>query len=223
MSDQNIGEVDTGLTVTNDQVMAKTYTQEEVDSMMARMRGSLEKKLLKPYQDLGDPEELRTIKTEYERKQQELAVKKGDFERVLQDLAAKKDQEISKRDQLIKEYRVTTPLLAAAAKFRAVNAEQVKALVNPYVGLNADGDVEVRDAQGKVRYKDTGEAMGVEDLVQEFLTANPHFVAAGAATTHTKSSVPNAGVGEVDITKLDMRDPEDRKIYAQYRKAQGFN
>ena len=37
----------------------KTYTQEEVDNMMARMRGSLEKKLLKPYADLGDPEELR--------------------------------------------------------------------------------------------------------------------------------------------------------------------
>ena len=37
----------------------KTYSQEEVDNMMARMRGSLEKKLLKPYEDLGDPTELR--------------------------------------------------------------------------------------------------------------------------------------------------------------------
>jgi len=32
---------------------AKTYTQEEVNDMMARMKGSLQKKLLKPYEDLG--------------------------------------------------------------------------------------------------------------------------------------------------------------------------
>ena len=34
----------------------KTYSQQEVDNMMARMKGSLEKKLLKPYQYLGDHE-----------------------------------------------------------------------------------------------------------------------------------------------------------------------
>ena len=32
------------------QTETKSYTQQEVDNMMARMKGSLEKKLLKPYQ-----------------------------------------------------------------------------------------------------------------------------------------------------------------------------
>ena len=61
----------------------KTYSQDEVDGMMARMKGSLQKKLLKPYEDLGDPDELRSIKTEWEKKQQETQVKKGDRKSVV--------------------------------------------------------------------------------------------------------------------------------------------
>ena len=40
----------------NQATTTKTYSQTEVDNMMARMRGSLQKKLLKPYEDLGDPD-----------------------------------------------------------------------------------------------------------------------------------------------------------------------
>lgn len=195
----------------------KTYTQEEVDNMMARMRGSLEKKLLKPYAELGDPEELRQIKSEWEKKQQAEQIKRGEFEKTLQELAAKKDAEIQKRDSVIKEYKVNTPLLSAAAKYRAVNAEQVKALLQQNVRLNQDGDVEVVDAKGSVRYNDRGEALGVDDLVREFLDSNPHFVSATPSTTNTKSSHSVNATG-IDLSKLDMRNPEHRKIYAQASK-----
>ena len=200
----------------------KTYTQEEVDNMMARMKGSLQKKLLKPYEDLGDPEELRSIKTEWEKKQQEQQIKRGEFEKTLQELAAKKDAEIQKRDSVIKEYKVNTPLLSAAAQYRAVNAEQVKALLSNNVRLNGDGEVEVVDAKGSVRYTDTGEPLGVSDLVKEFLDSNPHFVQANPATTNTKSNVTNSGPGKLDITKLDMKNPEHRALYKQYRKDNGI-
>ena len=200
----------------------KTYTQDEVDGMMARMKGSLQKKLLKPYEDLGDPDELRSIKTEWEKKQQETQVKKGEFEKVLQDLAAKKDAEISKRDSIIKEYKVNSPLLSAAAKYRAVNADQVKALLGSNVRLNGDGDVEVVDTQGKVRYTDTGSAFGVEDLVREFLDSNPHFVSASPSNTNTRSNISTGTPAKIDITKLDMKNPEHRKVYAEYRKTAGI-
>ena len=200
----------------------KTYSQEEVDNMMARMKGSLQKKLLKPYEDLGDPEELRTIKSEWEKKQQEQQIKRGEFEKTLQELAAKKDAEIQKRDSVIKEYKVNTPLLSAAAQYRAVNAEQVKALLTPHVRLNNNGDVEVVDAKGSVRYNDRGEQLGVADLVKEFLDSNPHFVSANPATTNTKSSVSNSGAGKIDVTQLDMKNPEHRKIYAEHRKIAGI-
>ena len=201
----------------------KTYSQEEVDNMMARMRGSLEKKLLKPYEDLGDPQELRTLKQQAEAKAQQEAIKRGEFEKTLQELAAKKDAEISKRDALIKEYRVNTPLLSAAAQYRAVNAEQVKALLANNVRLNQDGDVEVVGQDGSVRYKDNGSALQVEDLVREFLDSNPHFVQPTPATTNTKSNVSSpGGVGKLDVSKLDMTNPEHRKQYAEYRKSAGL-
>lgn len=195
----------------------KTYTQEEVDNMMARMKGSLEKKLLKPYQDLGDPEELRALRAEAEKRQQEQQIKRGEFEKTLQDLAAKKDAEIQKRDSIIREYKIHTPLVSAAAKYRAVNADQVKALVASNVRLNAEGEVEVVDNKGTVRYKDNGSPMEVDDLVQEFLSSNPHFVSPTPTTTHTKSNVSNNRQEPIDLSKLDMRLAEHRKIFAQHQ------
>jgi len=206
----------------NQATATKTYTQDEVDGMMARMKGSLQKKLLKPYEDLGDPDELRSIKTEWEKKQQEQQIKRGEFEKTLQELAAKKDAEIQKRDSVIKEYKVNTPLLSAAAQYRAVNAEQVKALLSHNVRLNSEGDVEVVANDGSVRYSDTGAPLGVNDLVREFLDSNPHFVQSSPSTTNSKSSVSNSSPGKLDISSLDMKDPEHRRQYAEYRKVNGL-
>ena len=81
--------------VTENQAPAvKTYSQQEVDNMMARMKGSLEKKLLKPYQDLGDPEELRQLRTEAEKRAQEQQLKRGEFEKTLSEKAEKWNAEI---------------------------------------------------------------------------------------------------------------------------------
>ena len=201
---------------------AKTYSQQEVDNMMARMRGSLEKKLLKPYEDLGDPDELRNIKSEYERRQQEHQLKKGEFEKILQEKAEKFNAEIQKRDSIIKDYKVNMPLLSAAAKFNAVNAEQVKALLASNVRLNPDGEVEVVDEKGSVRYSDKGEPVGVDDLVRGFLDSNPHFKMASPSTTNTKSAISTGNSTKLDVSKLDMTKPEHRKLYAEYRKTNGI-
>lgn len=213
----------TDINLENQATATKTYTQDEVDNMMARMKGSLQKKLLKPYEDLGDPEELRTMKSEAERKAQAEAIKRGEFEKTLQELASKKDAEISKRDNVIKEYKVNTPLLNAAAQYRSVSPEQVKSLLSSHVRLNGDGEVEVVDAKGAVRYTDSGTPLGVDDLVREFLDRNPHFVQPTPATTNTQSSHSSKGQNrEIDITKLDMKNPEHRKVYAEYRKKNGL-
>lgn len=200
----------------------KSYSQKEVDDMMARMKSSLQKKLLKPYEDLGDPEELRQLREEAAKRANEQAMKRGEFDKIIQDLAAKKDAEIQKRDSIIKEYKINTPLINAAAKYRAVNSDQVRALLGEQLRLNQDGEVEVVDTKGAVRYTDSGTPYQVEDLVREFLDSNPHFVQANPATTHTKSAVTNSGPGRLDISKLDMKNPEHRKVYAEYRKANGI-
>jgi hypothetical protein len=226
MSDTNIGNENATdaaeLGLENQAPATKTYSQQEVDNMMARMKGSLEKKLLKPYADLGDPEELRSLRTEAEKRAQEQQIKRGEFEKTLQELAAKKDSEISKRDSIIQEYKVNVPILSAAAKHNAVNAEQVKALLSNQVRMNMDGDVEVVDGKGSVRYNDKGEPVGVDDLVREFLDSNPHFKLASPSTTNTKSSISGGTSGKLDISKLDMSKPEHRKLYAEHRKTNGI-
>jgi hypothetical protein len=201
---------------------SKTFTQDEVNAILARTKSQLEKKYASKYEDLGDPDELRSIKTEWEKRQQEQQIKRGEFEKTLQELASKKDQEIQKRDSVIKEYKINTPLLSAAAQFRAVNAEQVKSLLSQNVRLNQDGDVEVVDTKGAVRYKDNGTPLAVDDLVREFLDSNPHFVAPTPATTNTKSNVADVKTSKIDISKLDFKNPADRKLYAEHRKTSGL-
>lgn len=211
---------DAGATETQNQAR-KTYTQEDVDNMMAGLKGSLQRKLLKPYEELGDIEELRQLKAQAEAQRQEQAVKRGEFEKILQEMAAKKDAEIQKRDRVIQEYKVDVPLVQAAAQLRSHNPDQVKALLKSNVRLNPEGEVEVVDSNGQVRYSDSGQPLGVTDLVQEFLSKNPHFVQPTPATTNSRSSI-SARNEKLDITKLDMKNPEHRKLYAEYRKTAGI-
>jgi hypothetical protein len=225
MSENTLENNATDATITQDENQAqatKTYSQKEVDDMMARMRGSLEKKLLKPYEDLGDPNELRALREEAAKRQQEQQIKRGEFEKTMQELAAKKDAEIHKRDSIIREYKVNTPLLSAAANYKAVAPEQVKSLLVSNVRLNDDGDVEVVDSKGSVRYTDKGTPLSVDDLVREFLDSNPHFKSAAPATTNTKSNISSGPNSKVDISKLDMNNKEHRKLYAEYRKTAGL-
>ena len=201
---------------------AKTFTQDEVNSILARTKSQLEKKYASKYEDLGDPDELRSIKSDWEKKQQEQQIKRGEFEKTLQEMAAKKDAEIQKRDSVIKEYKVNVPLLSAAAKFNAVNAEQVKALLAQNVRLNSEGEVEVVDEKGSVRYNDKGEPVAVEELVRGFLDSNPHFKMASPSTTNTRTNISSGSAEKLDISKLNMSNPEHRKIYSQHRKSLGL-
>ena len=206
----------------NDQAAVKTFTQDEVNAILAKTKSQLEKKYTSKYEDLGDPEELRTIVQQHQKIQQEAQLKRGEFDTVIQELAQRKDAEIQKRDKIIESFRVETPIMDAAARYRAVNPAQVKALVRDRVRLNNEGDVEVMDDKGAVRYDDSGKPLSVDSFVQSWLQANPHFVSAGPSTSASRSNVGSANPGRIDIAKLDMKNPEDRKVYAEYRKSAGI-
>lgn len=197
----------------------KTYTQDEVDNMMGRMRGSLEKKLLKPYAELGDVTQLKQLKADAEAKAQEQAIKRGEFEKTLQELAAKKDNEISKRDSIISDYKINSPLINSAAKYKSINPEQVKNLLSNSVRLNSDGDVEVIGTDGDVQYDDKGIPVDVDTLVRNFLDSNPHFQGPTATTTNTTSSVQGVqNTGPIKIGDLDLTDPKHREVYTKMKR-----
>lgn len=215
MSDTNIGTDDTGESE-NIQATQKLFTEAEVNDMMARLKGSLTKKLTKQWEDLGDPEELRKLKQQHEQQQVELQKKRGQFDEIIRDLAEKKDQEIRKRDEIIRNYTVDMPLVDTAAQLGAVNPTQVKQLLKPYVRMNETGEVEVLDDKGTVRYSDQGQPFGVKDLVKEFLDTNLHFRAAGPATTQSRSNI-GSSPQKIDPKTLNMKDPQQRKMYKELR------
>lgn len=211
MSDQTLENEDTGASENNQ--AAKTYTQEEFDKHMAGLKRKFEKR----YEGI-DVEEYRALKAQQEQAQTEQSLKRGEFEKILQEKISAKDAEIQKRDSIIKEYKIDVPLTSAAAKFRAINVEQVTSLLKNNVRLNTEGEVEVVDVKGTVRYSDKGTALSVDDLVKEFLDSNPHFVQPTVATTNTKSNVAATSSGKVDVASLDLRNPEHRKKYKELTK-----
>lgn len=198
----------------------KVFTQSEVNAILAKTKSQLEKKLTGRYADLGDPDELRDIVGRYRQQQQEQEINKGNFEKVIGDMRSKMESEIAKRDTIIRDFKLEQPLLNYAAQYRSVNPEQVKQLLRNNLKLNDAGEVEVLDDKGAVRYSEKGKPLTVEQYVQEWLTANPHFVTAAPATTNTNNNVANRGqtTGPVDLKSLDLTRPEHRKIYAEARR-----
>ena len=219
MSTMDDNALETGATETPTQPtqeQQKTYTQEEFDKHMAGMRKSIESKFEKQFAELGDLDELKQLKTAAEQQRQEEAIKKGEFEKILQEKISAKDAEIQKRDGVIKEYKVNSPLLDAAARYKAVAPEQVRSLLTSNVRLNSSGEVEVVDAQGTTRYGDAGTPLTVDDLVKEFLDSNPHFVQPGASTTNTRSQVsPTSASSKFSLDSLDLTNAEHRKMYKE--------
>lgn len=216
MSDETLATTEaTDTQQTPSQAEAKTYTQEEFDRHMAGLKNSLAKKYEKMYADLGDPDELRKIKSEAEKKRHDEQLKRGEFEKTLQEIVSKKDAQINSLSQTIKEYKVNTPILDAAARYKSVNPDQVKALLANQVQLSEEGDVVVVDTKGSVRYTEAGTPVSVDELVKDFLSQNPHFVSPGAATTNTRSNTGVIGQAEFDISKLDMSKPADRERYKE--------
>ena len=110
-------------------------------------------------------------------------------------------------------------LLSSASKNKAINPDQVVSLLQPQIKLNDEGNVEILDSKGLARYNSNGELFTTDELVQEFLTQNPHFVGATPSGSGTVSNVDRQELNKpLDVSALDMNNPEDRKKYAEYRK-----
>lgn len=204
------------------QVETPSLTQDDVNRIVAervqRERAKFEKKYsgidLDRYNELVAKEE-QTRTSELE--------KRGEYEKLLKEQADKFNTRISQYEQELQNIKVDGSLLTAASNARAVNPEQVAQLLKTQLRLNEAGAVDVLDNNGQVRYNDNGEALGVTDLVNEFLTANPHFVSAGPQGSGTGQGVgKQSPVVDNDISKLDMKNPEHRRRYAEIMRNKGI-
>jgi hypothetical protein len=206
----------------NQEVESKVYTQAELDAIAAEVRRKTETKVAKKYDGI-DIEKYRSLMQKEEELKMQQAKEKGEFEKILREQSEKANQKISTLTQQLTRIQVDGTLLSLASNMKAINPEQVVKLVKDQIKMSETGEVEVIDPKtGQTRYKDSGEAMTSADLLTEFLKANAHFVTAGPAGAGIKSNTSNNGIPQVDLNNLDMKNPEHRKIYAQYRKAKGI-
>jgi hypothetical protein len=83
MSENTLAGDDTDTSLNTNQATEKTYTQKEVDDMMARTKSAVQKRVASKYEDLGDPEELRQLKADYEQRKLEEQKKRGEFDSII--------------------------------------------------------------------------------------------------------------------------------------------
>ena len=201
---------------------AKTYTQAELDGLMAEVRKKAEAKAIKKYENV-DVEHYKSLIAQEEEKRINQAKEKSEFEKLLKENAEKFQSKISTLTSELTKIKVDGALINAASTKRAINPEQVARLVRENIKMSEGGEVEVIDPKtGQTRYTDSGDPMNIDGLVSEFLQTNPHFVSAGTPGGGSKSNTDTKGVQAVDVNKLDMKNPEHRKIYAEYRKKLGY-
>lgn len=200
----------------------KTFTQDEVDRILKDRLARERNKLMKNFEDV-DVEEYRNLKAEQERKAQEEQAKRGEFEKILQTTVEKKDSVIGQLQAELHAVKVDGNLLNAASRHKAVNPEQVVKLLKEQVKLNEAGSVDILDADGTPRYKDDGRPYEVDDLVNEFLTQNPHFKNATPSGSGTTGQIAgDRQPGGTDISNLDMNNPKHREIYREHMKSRGI-
>lgn len=200
----------------------KVYTQVELDAIAAEVRRKTETKIAKKFDGI-DVEHYRTLIAKEENEKLEQQKEKGQFETILKEQAEKSNARINSLHSELTKIKVDGALINAASTMKAINPEQVTRLLRDQIKMSESGEVEILDTKsGQTRYTDGGEPMTVDGLVSDFLRNSPHFVSGGPAGGGSISNTRSEGAKNVDVTKLDMNNPEHRKQYAEYRKKQGY-
>ena len=223
MSDENKTEQ---VEQTNDSVEVKQEqpveqpkpSQFDIDKVVKDRLYRQEKQLLESL-GVSNLDEAKAAIEERKKVEEEKQLERGKFDEVMKKKSQEFNEKLSKLEQELKSERIDKQLINAASKNRAISPEQIKELMKSKVQLNAEGKVEVLDNSGTPRYNKDGDLLTVDEAVQEFLTQNEHFQ---AATPSGSGSVSNVGKSDtnktLNISDLDMSKPEDRKMYAEYRR-----
>ena len=201
-----------------EKVSVNTFTQEELNNIverrLAKERGSLYKKL--GVDDLDTA--VNAVKTQKDLEERQ-RIQKGEFEEILKSKTQEWNTERSNLEGQLKDIKINKSLLSSASKNKAINPDQVVELLNRDIKLNETGNVEILDKSGMARYNSNGELLTTDELVQEFLTQNPHFVSATPSGSGSVSNVDRSELSKpLNLSDLDMNNPSDRKMYSEYRK-----
>jgi len=195
-----------------------TFTQDEVNNIverrLAKERGSMYKKLGVEDLDIA----VNAVKTQKDLEEKQ-RIQKGEFEEILKTRTQEFNKEKTNLENQLKDIKINKSLLSSASRNKAINPDQVVELLKSDIKLNESGNVEILDKSGLARYNKMGELLSTDELVQEFLTQNPHFVSATPSGSGSVSNVDRSELNKpLNLSDLDMNNPTDRKKYSEYRK-----
>ena len=196
-----------------DEKPTATFNQEDVDRI-DKQRLEAEKAKHQRMLDETRKKEEEILKE----KQIQEAKTKADLENLMKARIAEKDKELADWKSKVKTINVDNSILALASKNNAIAPDQVVSLLKSEVNYNDDGRVEILDNNKNIRYNPKGELLTLEERVNEFLDANPHFRKGSLSGSGSLNSVEGKAVKPFNISDLDTSKAEDRKKYAEYRK-----
>jgi len=200
------------------QAETRTFSQEDVDRIIQNRLKQVERKF-----EGVDVEEYRALKQKQTEAERESMMKREQFEELLQQQKSEYETTLKGMRGELERVHVDGALLNAAAKHRAVNPEHVANLLKSQVRLGENNQVEVLDADGNVRYNtQTAEPVKLDDLVGEFLQSNQYFRAPSPSGGGSNGNTANKASREVNISDLDMSNPEHRAKYKEIRKQMGI-
>lgn len=189
-----------------------TFTQEDVDRIVQTRLKQVERK----YANV-DIDEYAQLQQQQEAAANASLMKKEQFETLL---TKQKDEYSSKINQLqtnLENIQIDGALISSASKQKALNPDHIGKLLRDQVRLNSDSTVEVLDKDGQVRYNtETAELITIDEVVNDFLNANPYFMSAAPSGSGSNSNTSSSSKKETKLNDLDMTNPADRAIYKQH-------
>ena len=192
---------------------SEEQVNEIVKSRLAKERASMYNKL--GVEDLDTAINAVKLQKEAEEKSK---IQKGEFEKILKEKSDESEKRISSLQTELRDIKVNKALLSSASKNKAINPDQVVELLNKNIKINESGNVEILDKNGIARYNSKGELFTTDELVEEFLNTNPHFVSASPSGSGSVSNVDRSELSKpFNLSDLNMNIKEDRERYAKYR------
>ena len=208
---EQIAETETTIE-TQTQATDRTFSQDEVDAIVKTRLNKVNKK----YENINLTE-YKSMKEEKESIKVEEQKARGEFESILQEQKEKFEVRFNNLNQQLHTEKVEGALLKAAGSRNAVDPTQVAQLLQNRVRLSDDGEVQVLNSNGEVMYDtDNASPVTIDSLVNNFLDSSPHFLRAGPSGSGSTGSVGES-VDDTDISNLDLSDPAQRAIYAEYK------
>ena len=204
--------------IEQEQPKTHSFTQEEVNNIverrLAKERGSMYKKL-----GVDDLEvAVNAVKSQKEAEEKQ-RIQRGEFEEILKNKTQEFTKEKQELQNQLRDIKINKSLLSSASRNKAINPDQVVELLKNNIKLNESGNVEILDKSGLPRYNQSGELLTTDELVQEFLTQNPHFVSATPSGSGSVSNVDRQELSKpLNLSELNFNNAEDRKRYAEYKR-----